>query len=44
MDKISSVLDFVIGLNFTFDMYSISQLQVLGKFKKVLKTIFSLLS
>ena len=35
MDNISRGFDFVIGLNFTFGMYSISQLKVLGRFKKL---------
>ena len=33
MDKISRVFDSVVGLNFTFGMYQVSQLQVLGTFK-----------
>ena len=33
MDKISLVFYFVVGLNFTFGMYPVSQLKVLGRFK-----------
>ena len=33
MDKISRVFDFVVGLNFTFDIYPVLQLKVLGRFK-----------
>ena len=35
MDKISRGFDFVIGLNFTFGMYSLSHLKVSGRFKKM---------
>ena len=35
MDKISRGFDFVIGLNFTFGMYSLSRLKVSGRFKKM---------
>ena len=35
MDKISRVFDFVLRLNFTFGMYPVSQLKVLGRFKKI---------
>ena len=34
-DKILRVFDFMVGLNFTFDMYPVSQLKVLGIFKRV---------
>ena len=34
MDKISLVFDFVVGLNYTFGMYPVSQLKVLGRFKR----------
>ena len=51
MDNISREFDFVIGLNFTFGMYSISQFKVLGRFKKLnlknyvftFKSIFAIL-
>ena len=35
LDKISRGLDFVVDLNFTFGMYSIPQLKVLVRFKKI---------
>ena len=41
MDKISRVFDFVVSLNFTFGMYPVSQLKVLGRVNKILKKIFS---
>ena len=40
MDKISRGFNFEVGLNFIFGMYSISQLKVLGRFKKILKKYF----
>ena len=41
MDKFSHGFDFVVALNVTFSMYSISQLKVLGRFKRIKKIIFS---
>ena len=39
MNKISRRFAFVVGLNFKFGIYSISQ--VSGRFKKILKNVFS---
>ena len=33
MDKILRAFDFVVGLNFIFGMYPVSQLKALGRFK-----------
>ena len=41
MDKISCVIDFVVSLNLTFGMYPVSQLKVLGRFKRGSLKIFS---
>ena len=40
VDEILCGFDFVVGLNVIFDMYSISQLRVLWRFKKILEKYF----
>ena len=41
MEKISRVFDFVVGLNFSFGMYPVSHLKILGGFKTGSLKIFA---